>query len=151
MKNDERSKKRYVVQKKGIEGRSCDQGSLSSRNFQFYPKTLRLSEVDHYYDTVNTLLKKRILDQNPLNPDERSELNHIIDILEGLDCENDKKICKSDTCRFAGIPDDWVKYEGFEYLCDLVYNHIDYGPNLVPPGGCDAMCKVVDGHACANH
>jgi len=151
MKKDERSKKRYIVQKRGIEGRSRDRGSLSSWDFQLEPKKLRLSEVDYYYDTVNTLLKKLIRDQDPLNPDERSELNHIIDVFERLDCENDENICKSDTCRFAGIPDEWVKYEGFEYLCDLVYNRIDHGPNLVPPGGCDVMYKVVDGHACGNH
>ena len=115
------------------------------------PKKSRLSELDVHFDTVNPVLRKRIRDRITLDSIEKKELKPILNQFQKSECYKDEVVCNSDCCRFAGVPDDWVKNEGFEYLCDLVYNYIDNGPNLVPPGGCDAMHKVVDGHACSNH
>ena len=56
----------------------------------------------------------------------------------GLECYKED-VCNPDTCRFARIPDDWVKYIGYDNLCDLVYDYIKYGPDLNPPNGGDAM------------
>jgi len=149
----ERNKKTKTTRKnkKRIYVRHNDQDRLSSGNFRSEANKLKVSEVDIYYDTANTLLRKIFRDGIPLTPYEHLELNHIVKIFEGLECYKDEDICNARSCRFAGIPEEWVKYEGFEFLCDLIYNYIDNDQTLIPPGVCDAMNRVYDGHACANH
>jgi hypothetical protein len=126
-----------------------DQRNLLSGNYRSEVKKLKISEVNIYYDTANTLFRKIFRDGVPLTPKEQWELNHILAIFKGLKCYKDEDICHARACRFAGIPEEWVKYEGFEFLCDLIYNYIDNGHTLIPPGGCDAMNIVVQVHACA--
>ena len=98
-----------------------------------------LSVVDVYYDRVNTILKKLIHDKIGLDSNERKEIKFILNIFREIECHKDEEICDSGPCRFAGNPDDWVKYKGYEFLCDLVYDYIEYGTDLNPPKGGDAM------------
>jgi len=109
-----------------------------------------LSMVDIYYDTVNTILKKRIHDQITLDSEEEKELKSILNIFKEIECYKDKEVCNPDSCRFARIADDWVKYERYVYLCDLVYDYIEYGPSLNPPNGGDAMGGRMPGDGFCN-
>ena len=104
-----------------------------------------LSVVDVYYDSVNTILKKLIHEKIGLDSNERKEIKLILNIFREIDCYRDETVCDSFHCRFAGIPDKWVKYEGHEFLCDLVYDYIDNGPDLKPPKGGDAMGGRIPG------
>lgn len=106
---------------------------------------MTLSEMDSYYDEVNTLLKKLIFNEIPLEPNEKKELRSIIDKFEKLECDKDEEICNAGGCNFACNPADWVKFMGFDNLCDLVFNYMDNGPILKPPKG-DAMNIIVNGH-----
>ncbi len=151
MNKNEKSKTTRKAKKRIYVRRRSDQGSLSSETFRLEAEKLRLSEVDFYYDTVNDLLKKKVHDKAPLTYDEELELGSILKLFKGFECENDEAICKSDTCRFAGIPDKWVKYQDFEHLCNLVYNYTVNGPNLDPPEGGDAMGWVWPGDGFCNH
>ena len=144
-KSERKAKKRIYI--KAIKG----QGSSPSDNSRLGAKKLKLSEADIYYDTANTIFRKIFRDAVPLTIDEHLALNHIVKIFKCLECYKDEDVCNARACRFACIPEEWVKYEGFEFLCDLVYNYIDNGHTLIPPGVCDAMNRVYDGHACANH
>lgn len=137
--------------KKRIYVRHDDQDRLSSRNSQSEVKKLKVSEVDIYHYTANNILRKMFRDRVPLTLDERSRLNHIVGIFDGLECYKDENICKPNTCGFACIPEEWVKYEGFEFLCDLVYNYIENGHTLVPPEGGDAMGCRMPGDGFCNH
>ena len=108
-----------------------------------------LSSVDIYYDTVNTILKKLIHNRITLNSKEEKELNSMLNQFGGLECYKED-VCNPDTCRFARIPDDWVKYIGYDNLCDLVYDYIKYGPDLNPPNGGDAMGRRMPGNGFRN-
>ena len=99
---------------------------------------MKLSKVDNHYDTINSILKRQIRDRIPLTIDEIVELQFILGTFENLTCYKDDNVCKPDTCRFAGIPDEWVKWKGYPYLCDLVYAYIEDGPNFRAPK-CDVM------------
>lgn len=107
---------------------------------------MMLSVMDSYYDRVNELLRKFIRDDIQLTADEKSELGAIIEIFRNEEC--DDEVCKSDTCRFTGNPEEWVKYEGHDDLCDLFGHFIKYGKNLDPPKG-DALNtkgRILPGH-----
>ena len=94
---------------------------------------MQLSKVDIHYDTVNSFLMKQIRDGLSLTIDELKKLGFILPIFNDLTCYKDENICKSDTCRFAGNPDPWVKCKGHDNLCDLVYAYIEDGPNFKAP------------------
>ena len=123
------------------------QGSQSSRTSGLEAVKVRLSAVDFYYSPLNDLLKKKLHDKAPLTYKEELQLGSMLNLFNGFECCYDEVICKSDTCIFAGIPEEWVRYEGFEFLCDLIYNYIDNESTLNPPGGCDIMNIVVQLHA----
>ena len=132
MDKNKKTKTTRKIRKK-IYSRHNDQDRLSSRT----------SVVDVYYDPANDLLKRKVHYKIPLTYDEEVELGSILKLFKGFECENDKTVCKSDTCRFAGTPDGWVIHEDFPCLCDLVYHYTKNGPNLDPPKGGDAMgCRM---------
>lgn len=138
-----KAKKRIYIRPSG------NQGILSTGISRVMGEKLILSVV--YYDTVNDLLKKKRHDKTPLTYDEEIGLGSIIKrFFNGFECENDKAVCKSDTCLFAGNPDEWVKYEGSDNLCDLVYRYTEKGQNFNPPK-CDAMGRRIPGDGFCNH
>ena len=136
--------------KKRIYVRNNVQDRLSSGDSQSEAKKLKVSKANFYYDPANTIFRKMFRDGIPLIPDERLELNLIEKLFKELECYKDENICNACACRFAGIPEEWVKYEGFEFFCDLVYNYIENGGTLVPPDGGDAMGCVLPGDGFCN-
>ena len=82
-----------------------------------------LSEFDKDYDWVNEPLKKHLLVEIDMKPEEESRLNTFLDKFAKTDCDYNEG-CRSDTCRFCGTPDKWVNLFGFGNLCDLVLSYI---------------------------
>ena len=98
-------------------------------------KKMPLSEFDKDYDWVNSLLKKQLFDKIDLKHSEASRLEYFLDKFVKTDCDYDEVcLCRSaDTCRFNGIPDEWVKLSGFDNLCDLILNYIVNNRQLKRP------------------
>jgi hypothetical protein len=70
-----------------------------------------LSEFGKDYDWVNELLRKHLLDEIDINPEEESRLNTFLDKFVKTDCDYNEG-CRSDTCRFCGTPDKLLKLLG---------------------------------------
>lgn len=117
---------------------------------QIVEKSKLLSEVDFNYDTLNDLLKKKLHERTPLSHKEELKLGLMLRRFNGFECYYDEAICKSDTCRFAGIPDEWAQYKNYDNLCELVDDCIKYGPNLAAPK-CDAMNRRWPGDGFCKH
>jgi hypothetical protein len=92
---------------------------------------MALSKFDFYYDRISAILKKFLFDKISLDGEEKDELNSFFELYDEIICEND--VCRGNTCRFRGNPEDWVRYFGFLDLCDLVDHHL-YGDKRPPKG-----------------
>jgi hypothetical protein len=145
LKNTRKGKRRIYIRPNN------GQGSSPSDNSRSGSKKLKVSKANIYHDPANTIFRKIFRDGIPLIQDERLELNHIEKLFEGLECYKDEDVCNARACRFAGIPEEWVLNEGFEFLCDLVYNYIENGHSLIPPKGGDAMSRRLPGDGFRYH
>ena len=89
-------------------------------------KNVPLSVFDKDYDWVNDLLKKRLFDKIDLKHSEISRIEDFLDKFVITDCDyNEVCLCRvAGTCKFNGIPDEWVKLSGFDNLCELILNYI---------------------------
>ncbi len=94
------------------------------------------SELNVFFDEAFRLGEKLFGHSASLSADEMKTFSHILatfyKIVNEDKCYLDERICKPDTCDFARNG-NWVKYNGFECLCDLLYNYVENNKKLVPP------------------
>lgn len=94
---------------------------------------------DQFFERANILLRKDLRDNEKLSVLEQTELlRQLLRICNKCSTKNYSD-CYPEECHFAGDPEEWVKYFGYDNLCDLAWNFIENDLQKVDPKKAELM------------